>query len=707
MPRPTLAGLPTGRRAKFLVLILWLLLAGAAAPLAGKLAEVQDNDALTRPPSGSEAAAALDRTEAAFPGSDRLIAVVVYAREAGLTAADRAKAEADRAAFAGYADSGAVPPPTPSADGRALLTAFPLAGDDERQAAAVADIKQRLAAGTPAGLQTGLTGSAGATDDVFDAFSGLDGTLVLATAAVVVLVLLVTYRSPILWLIPLLAAAVASQLASAAVYLLARYAGLTVDLQSQSILTVLVVGVGVDYALLLIARYREELRRHHDRHDAMATALRRSFPAIAAASATVAAGLMCLLAADLDSTRALGPVAAIGVVAAFATMTTLLPALLVLCGRWVFWPFVPRYTESAVGHDIAEDHGGWARVAAAVARRPRLTWLSSAAVLAGLAFGIGLLSLGLPADETFTTEVGSVRGQRLIERHYPGGAASPAEIIAAGTSADEVASTARSVAGVADVLPPVPSADGGWVRVQAVLATTPDSPAAKQTVERLRDAVHAVPGADALVGGETAAILDTERIAGRDDRTVLPLILGMILLILVLLLRAVVAPLLLMVSVVLSYAAALGAAGLILSALGYTKLFFGLPLQTFLFLVALGVDYTIFLMTRAREEAGRLGHVPGIRHALTVTGGVITSAGVVLAATFAALAVLPLVPSVQTAVIVAVGVLLDTFIVRSLLVPALSIDIGPAIWWPGRLTRAVGRRQPAPPPVLAGTTPRR
>jgi RND superfamily putative drug exporter len=388
-------------------------------------------------------------------------------------------------------------------------------------------------------------------------------------------------------------------------------------------------------------------------------------------------------------------------------MTTLLPALLVLCGRWVFWPFVPRYTESAVGHDIADDHGGWARLAAAVARRPRLTWVSAAAVLTGLAFGIGTLSLGLPADETFTTEVGSVRGQHLIERHYPDGASSPAEVVAAAGSAGPVTSAARAVAGVADVLPPAASADGRWIRLQVVLSATPDSPAAKQTVERLRDTVHAVPGAEALVGGETAAIVDTERMAGQDDRTVLPLILGVILLILVLLLRAVVAPVLLMASVVLSYAAAMGAAGMILAALGHTKLFFGMPLQTFLFLVALGVDYTIFLMTRAREEAGRLGHEPGIRHALTVTGGVITSAGLVLAATFAALMVLPLVPSVQTGIIVAVGVLLDTFIVRSLLVPALAIDIGPVIWWPGRLTRATDRRQPTPPPVLAGTAARR
>jgi len=495
---------------------------------------------------------------------------------------------------------------------------------------------------------------------------------------------------------------VASQVAGAAVYLLAKLGVLTVDFQGQTILTVLVFGVGTDYALLLIARYREELRRHRDRHQAMAVALRRSFPAVLASAATVAIALLCLLAAQLPATRGIGPVAAVGVAAALVTMTTLLPALLVLCGRWLFWPFVPRHTEAAVGHDIAADHGMWAKVARGVGRRPRPIWIGTAVALGALTFGIGNLSVGLPNSETFTKDVGSVTGQRLIEQHYPGGASAPADTFATAGSADRVVAAARVVDGVADVRAPEPSADGQWVRVQAVLTAAPDSRAAKDSVDRLRDAVHGVPGSQAVVGGDTAATLDTERAASRDNTVIMPLILGVIFLILVALLRALVAPLLLLASVVLSYAAAVGAAGLVLDAIGHPKLFFGLPLQVFLFLVALGVDYTIFLMTRAREEAGQLGHRAGILHALTVTGGVITSAGLVLAATFAALSVLPLVPSVQTGIIVAVGVLLDTFIVRSLLVPALAIDVGPRAWWPSRLVREHAQPAPAQQAELTG-----
>jgi putative drug exporter of the RND superfamily len=684
-----LTGLPSGRRSKFALLALWLVLATVGGMFAAKLTEVQNNDALGALPANAETTRALDRAEAAFPGSDRLVAVVVYARDGGLTEADRAAAGADRAGFARYAAGGQPPDIVPSADGRALLMAFPLAGDAAAQESATEEVRRLVDDGVPPGLRTGLTGSAGANSDVFDAFEGLDSTLLLVTAGVVVLILLVTYRSPVLWLLPLLTVGIASQVASAAVYLLAKHAGVEVNLQSQSVLTVLVFGVGVDYALLIIARYREELRRHEDRHAAMRVALRRSSPAILASAATVAVGLMCLLAADLPATRGLGPVAAVGVIAAFVAMTTLLPALLVLCGRWLFWPFVPRYRPGADA-DVAADHGLWARVADVVGRRPRLTWLVTAAVLGLLMIGIGRLSVGLPGDDVFTKEVGSVTGQKLINAHYPGGTSDPATILAASPAAADVADAARRVAGVAEVRPPVVSPDGRWVRIDAVLAVSPDSEAAKRVIERLRVAVHAVPAGDALVGGQTAAELDTDTVSARDDRVVIPLILGVVLVILVLLLRALVAPLVLLATVVLSYAAAMGAAGFILDAMGHPDLYVGLPLQAFLFLVALGVDYSIFLMTRAREEVGTFGHRRGITHAVTVTGGVITSAGVVLAATFASLAVLPLVPSVQNAVVVAVGVLLDTFLIRSLLVPGLALDIGPSVWWPGRPVRPDG-----------------
>lgn len=682
------------RYGKYGLLVAWLVLAAVAFPFTAKLSDVQTNDGAALLPHSAEATEALERAEAAFPDADNLLAVAVYARESGLTAADRDKAEADRAAFQAYAIDGQAGELVPSGDGKALLLSFPLGGSESEQSDATKDIKRRLAQGVPDGLRTALTGSAGGSDDAFDAFEGMDVQLLLAAVGVVTVLLLLTYRSPVLWLIPLLCVGLASQVASAAVYLLARHAGLVVDFQSQSILTILIFGVGVDYALLLIARYREELRHHRDRHAAMSVAVRRTFPAIFASAGTITLGLLCLLAAELNSTRGLGPVAAIGIVAAFAAMTTLLPAVLVLCGRWLFWPFVPRHQlfvprHQEEGAPDGQAGGGesrlWAQVARVVGRWPRAVWIGAVAVLGALTLGIGNLSLGLPDAEIYTGEVGSVTGQRLVEQHYPSGSASPADILVTAAAADAVASAARTVEGVAEVGEPVRSADGRVARVQAVFADAPDSVAAKDTLDRLRDTVHAVPGAQALVGGETAIQVDTERAANRENLVVAPLILSVIFLILVVLLRALVAPLLLVASVVLSYAAAWGAAGLIFAAIGHPKLWYGLPLQTFLFLVALGVDYTIFLMTRAREESGRLGTKRGVLRALTVTGGVITSAGLVLAATFATLLVMPLVPSMQSGIVVAVGVLLDTFVVRSLLVPALAVSTGRRLWWPRRL----------------------
>jgi RND superfamily putative drug exporter len=683
----------TGRRTKYAVLALWLVLTAALAPLALKLTGAQDRESLGALPSSAEAERAADRAAAAFPEREALTAVAVYARDGGLTAADRAKVTADRTAFQRYAEGGRVPPEEPSADGQALLVAFPLAGDADEQAAAATAVRERVLADVPAGLRAALTGSAGAEHDIFDAFEGMDLTLLAVTGAAVALILLITYRSPVLWLIPLLVVGVANQVAGAWVYLLSAHAGLTVDFQSQSILTILVFGVGVDYALLLIARYREELRRHADRHRAMAEALRRSYPALLASAATVAIALLCLLAADLPATRGLGPVGAVGIVAAFLAMTTLLPAVLVLFGRWLFWPFVPRHdprasdpraVDRAGRREAGPPHRVWRRLATGVGRRPRVAWVVTLVALAALTPGIGNLDVGIPADEMFRQEVGSVTGQRLIEAHYPGGTAEPADVLAAAGTADRVAVVARAVDGVATVEVPVISADGRWARIRVLLADAPESRAALAAVERLRTAVRDVPDARALVGGQTAYALDTERTNARDMRVVAPMILLVVFVILVLLLRSLVAPALLVASVVASYAAARGAAGFILDAMGYPRLWDAIPLQAFLFLVALGVDYTIFLMTRAREEVGRLGHRPGVLHALTVTGGVVTSAGVVLAATFAALSVLPLTPSVQTGVIIAVGILLDTLLVRTVLVPALALDLGPRTWWPSR-----------------------
>ena len=686
-PGPSLLA---GRATKWLALVLWLVLAAVLAPLASKLTDAEKNDATAWMPRSAEATQALLRAQREFPGSDRLLAVVAYARDNPdtVTAADRAKVDADRTAFIRYAEGGQVPPPVESGDQQALLLSFPLAGDSKAQNAAIKSIKDTIAANRPAGLQAALTGPAGQVADITDAFSGLDTTLVLVTAAVVAVLLLITYRSPVLWLVPLVSVGIASQLSSAVVYLLAKHAGLTVNGQSQGVMTVLVFGAGTDYALLLIARYREELRRHADRHVAMGVALRRSFPAVVASAATVAISLLCLLAAQMNNIRGLGPVAAIGVASAFAAMSTLLPALLVIFGRWLFWPFVPRYSPAAASHDVVAQHGLWGRVAGLVSRRPRVIWLGTAVVLGALALGMLNIQTGLTNADQYTKQVGSVVGQQLINQHYPRGSAAPADIITTAATANQVGGVAH-MAGVNQVLPAVTSTDGRWAHIQVVLADPPDSTAAQATLLRLRTAVHAVPGSDAVVGGQTASQVDIARTNSHDVRTVIPLILAVVFVVLVLLLRALVAPLLLVASVVLSFAAALGAATLIFHAIGYPHIDQGFPLLAYLFLVALGVDYTIFLMTRAREEAAKVGHRLGVSRALAVTGGVITSAGFMLAATFCVLAVLPLVTMLQMGIVVALGVLLDTLVVRTLLVPALVMEVGRRSWWPGRLARAL------------------
>ncbi|GIJ48300.1 membrane protein [Virgisporangium aliadipatigenens] len=666
-----------GRLVAWLALVLWTVAAIALLPLAGRDAEAVSTDAAAALPRDAETTRAVERIRAAFPGADAPVAVVVYTRDTGLTAEDRAAVEADRAAF-GAAAGAAVE----SDDGRAVLVAVPVPGKGTQVGDTVRRIRQEVGDG-PAGLRTAVTGSAGVEADSDEVGGEVETTLLLATVAVVVVLLLVTYRSPVLWLVPLIAVVLASQVAAAVVYLLDRHAGVTVTENSSTVMLILVFGVGTDYALLLIARYREELRRHRDRFTAMAVAWRRSFPAVLASAATVTVGLLCLLAASSNDVRGIGPVAAAGTVVAFAVMTTLLPAVLVLPGRWLFWPFVPRFSPSAEVGPVSRN-GGWQRLAGAIGRRPRAVWVCTALLLVALSFGVFGLRLGQPADRMFTTEVESVVGLRMIERHFPGGASAPAEIIAAAPRADDVVAATSGVDGVADVVRVGVSADGRWVRVDAVLRHSPDSAAAEATVERLRRALHAVPGADALVGGGTAAALDTERGAARDNRLLMPLVLVVVLAVLVLLLRALVAPLLLVASVVLSYTAAMGVVGLVAGAIGYPHVMASLPMLGFVFLVTLGVDYSIFLMTRAREEVAASGHRDGILSALTVTGGVVTSAGVVLAATFSVLLVVPYVTALHLGLVVAVGVLIDTFLVRTLLVPALAIDLGARTWWPAR-----------------------
>ncbi|MGH2602720.1 MAG: MMPL family transporter, partial [Dehalococcoidia bacterium] len=508
-----------------------------------------------------------------------------------------------------------------------------------------------------------------------------------ATVSVVTILLLIIYRSPILWLLPLLTVGIASQFANAFVYFLAKYADVTVNGQSSGILTVLVFGAGTDYALLLLARYREELHNHEDKHEAMQLALRRAGPAIIASSATVMIGMLCLLAAELNSNRGLGPVAAAGIFSALLAMTTLLPALLVILGRWLFWPFVPRF-----GQHSRDELGIWTRVSNWVGRTTRPAWIGTVLLLVLLALGLTQIETGLTAAEQFTTTPESIEGQELIAAHFPAGASTPAYVIANASTAQEVTEAVQGIEGVATVEQPLtaddPASGEPLAMIPVILIDDPSSGAAKETIERLRDVVHAVPDAGAIVGGDTAVALDISEASTRDERVIIPLVLLVVFIILMILLRAIVAPLLLMATVVLSFLAAIGASVLAFDwFFDYAGVDFGFLLFAFIFLVALGIDYNIFLMTRVHEEVAQHGHREGVLRGLSVTGGVITSAGIVLAATFAVLTVFPLVFLVELGVVIAFGVLLDTFLVRSILVPALALEIGPKTWWPSRLSR--------------------
>ncbi|MFE6840363.1 MMPL family transporter, partial [Streptomyces sp. NPDC057705] len=436
--------------------------------------------------------------------------------------------------------------------------------------------------------------------------------------------------------------------------------------------------------------------------------LRESFGPITASAATVAVGLLALLLSDLTNNRALGPVGAIGIVCAVLSSLTFLPAVLVLLGRAAYWPAMPGPADAS-----AEGRGVWRRIAGLLDRSPRRVWMSTALLLVVLAgFSASLSSKGVPLDEIFVNDAPSVGAQQTLARHFPGGSGNPAVIITDAGRIAGVRAAAEDTEGVAAVVPvtasgrPGPGAPlvvDGRVRLDATLEATADSDAAKETVRELRERVHAVPGADALVGGYTAQQFDTQQTAARDRAVIVPVVLGIILLILVALLRSLLLPVLLVATVALNFLATLGVSALVFRhLLGFSGTDASVPLYGFVFLVALGVDYNIFLMSRVREESFTLGTREGVLRGLVTTGGVITSAGVVLAATFAALMVIPLAFLVQIAFIVAFGVLLDTLVVRSLLVPALVIDIGPRVWWPGALSRPGTGAGPGSAPTVRG-----
>jgi len=690
-----LAEIPAGSWTKWIVVGFWLVVLLIALPLSGKLMGAEKNNASAWLPGGAESTKVLD-VQARFQSPNIFPAVVVYYRASGLTAGDRAKAAADARSFAGLhgVGPGQVAGPFSSADGKAMQTILQvnLGAQGWNGAAKAADSIRAITTSNAGGLASHITGPLGNAADNSKVFKGIENTLLYAAVAVVIVILLITYRSPVLWLLPVISSAVALITAQAVIYLLAAHAGLTVNAQSAGILDVLVFGASTDYALLIVARYREELRRHDRRHLAMAEALRRAGPAIIASGATVIVSLLVLSVAELNSTKSLGPVLAIGVAVGMVAMLTLLPALLVTFPRGIFWPYKPTY-----GSAEPTTRGLWARVGWAIAPRPRVTWVTTAVILGVLALGLtGLKASGLTNAQSFRGHPDSVTGEIVLAAHFPAGAGEPVVVIGNPAAAAPLRAAFAATKGIAGVTPPVVRA--GYAYLQGTLTSPPDSQAAYTTIDGVRSAVRAVPGGHALVGGTTAINLDVARASAHDRNLIIPLILAVVFVILGLLLRAVVAPLILIATVVLSFAAALGVSAFFINhVFGFGAADTSFPLFVFVFLVALGVDYNIFLMTRVREEAIRRDARRGALAGLAATGGVITSAGFVLAGTFAVLATIPSTFLTEIGFAVAFGILLDTIIVRSVLVTALNLDLGRWMWWPSRLAR-----KPDPAPAELG-----
>src|SRR5829696_8626788 len=478
-----IAGLVCGRWSKWAVLALWIAVVAVAGPLAGKLNSAQQNDASAWLPKDAESTRVIELAKR-FTPSDTLPAVVVYELPGPVTPADQARAAADAERFAGLDHvGGKVVGPIPASDGRALEVVVPVemgSGGWNDVAPVVEEVRSIARSG---GGSVHVTGPAGYATDFLDVFNGFDATLLYITAAIVVVILLVTYRSPVLWLLPLTCVFVALTVAQAVIYLLARNGGLTVNGQSAFILTVLVFGAGTDYALLLTARYREELRRHADRHEAMAVALGRAAPAIIASGATVILSLLCLLVAELSSTRSLGPVMAIGVAVGLCAMITLLPALLVIFGRWVFWPMRPT-----LGSAEPTERGLWARIGARVARRSRVVWVVTAVVLGALALGVtGLDANGLQSADSFRTKPEAVTGEAVLARHFPAGAGNPVQVVGKAEAAGQLQSALSATQGVTAVTPPV--VKNGYAFLEGTLTSSADSQASYDLVDRLRSTV--------------------------------------------------------------------------------------------------------------------------------------------------------------------------------------------------------------------------
>ncbi|MDQ0754972.1 MMPL family transporter [Arthrobacter sp. B3I4] len=702
------------------LVVAWLAIAGIGGPTFGRLSEVSSNDQASFLPAGAEATEAQD-WQAKFRDSKEIPAVIVIESDSAFTPAQLGQAAALKGKLEALQAGSAVIGPIPSKDSRAVQFVVPIAASDEVKTV-VKELRDEVTSSAPEGMRTFVTGPAGLTADLVSAFAGIDGILLLVALGAVFLILLIVYRSLLLPITVLFTSVFALCAAILLVFGMAKLGWIQLNGQSQGILSILVIGAATDYALLYVARFREALTHTTNRTAAALTAWKAAWEPILASGATVIIALLCLLFSDLNSNKALGPVAAAGILCSLLAALTLLPAMMALLGRAAFWPFRPKLLpeterEPELVTGLEGQKGLWRATGSLVSRRPRTVWVASVLLL--LVASAGVLQLkanGVPQTDVILTASNAVDGQEALARHFDAGSGSPAVIVADEAKAQDVLAKTKASDGVGDAYllgaggaPVVPGAPGaptapdvrdGKVLINATLNYAADSNEAENVVVDLRQELKKIDDG-ALVGGVTATALDTNTTAQRDLVTIIPVVLAVILVILMLLLRSVLAPVLLVASVVLSYGAAMGVSAVVFNHIfGFPGADATVPLFGFVFLVALGVDYNIFLMSRVREESLKHGTRAGILRGLAVTGGVITSAGVVLAATFAALGVIPIMFLVQLAFIVAFGVLLDTVLVRSLLVPALAYDIGPRIWWPSKLGRpetdAAARTQPAP-----------
>jgi RND superfamily putative drug exporter len=666
-----------GRRRSIVVVLAALVVSALVMMFAPD--PVEGNGAGSNLPADAESSLARKAT-AELPGSEQSPAFVVLSRDGEeLTPQDLAAAAGLRASLA---DLGEASPPIPSEDGTVALVAVPLPTDvpNDENADNVQQVRDVVAEQVPDGVTAQVTGGPAVQADLGKVFDGADTRLLAVTAAVVAILLLITYRSPWLWLVPLTVIGVGDRVAAVALDYASSWLDEPIDGSITGITSVLVFGAGTNYALLLIARYREELRRYDDRRDAMRHAVGAAAPAILSSSGTVALGLVALTLADSPFVSRIGAAGALGIVVAVLYALVVLPSAMVLPGRWLFWPFVPRQ-----GQEGKEYSGFWGRLGTGVTRRPVTVLVVSLVALVAMAAPLLNLRTGLGQSEQFLEEPESIAAQKTLSESFPGGISSPTTVVATADRAEDVAQAAKQVDGVQDAS--VERRDDRYAEISVTLSASPGTDASLRTIEELRTALDDADP-DALVGGADAEDLD-ERATASDDRSLLvPIVLGVVLVMLLVLLRSVVAALLLAATTVLSYLSALGVGWLAFQWLDYSAMDVSTPLLGFIFLVALGVDYNIFLTARAREETAASGDpTDGIVRSLAVTGGVITSAGILLAAVFTVLGVLPLVLLAQLGVIVGFGVLLDTLLVRSVVTPALVAVTSRWFWWPGRLAR--------------------